>query len=158
MRAPVKLLVMDVDGTLTDGRIHISARGELFKSFDVKDGYGIHVLLPKGGIIPAVITGRTSPIVENRCRGRGSWHLYQGVSDKDRCLETLAQALSVPLGQTACIGDDENDLPMMSLCGVCGCPSDAADAVKRRCAFISRRAGGHGAVREFIEWLLEAEV
>ena len=66
----------------------------------------------------------------------------------------MAQELGVPLAQAACIGDDENDLPMMDLCGVCGCPADAVDAVKERCTFVSRYAGGRGAVREFIEWLL----
>lgn len=150
----VKMLVMDVDGTLTDGRIHMSAQGELFKSFDVKDGYGIHMLLPRRQIVPVVITGRTSEIVEKRCEELGIRHLYQGAARKDECLRAVAQELGVPLAQAACIGDDENDLPLMDLCGVCGCPADAVDAVKERCTFVSRYAGGRGAVREFIEWLL----
>ena len=69
-------------------------------------------------------------------------------------MRAVAQELGVPLAQAACIGDDENDLPMMDLCGVCGCQADAVDAVKERCTFVSRYAGGRGAVREFIEWLL----
>ena len=150
----VKMLVMDVDGTLTDGRIHMPAQGELFKSFDVKDGYGIHMLLPRRQIVPVLITGRTSEIVEKRCEELGIRHLYQGAARKDESLRAVAQELGVPLAQAACIGDDENDLPMMDLCGVCGCPADAVDAVKERCTFVSRYAGGRGAVREFIEWLL----
>ena len=153
-RTPIRMLVMDVDGTLTDGRIHISAQGELFKSFHVKDGYGIRNLLPQNGIVPVVITGRKSAIVENRCGELGIRILYQGVSQKDDCLRRIARELAIPLEQAACIGDDENDLPMMAVCGVSGCPADAVQAVKERCQFISGRPGGHGAVREFIEWLL----
>lgn len=150
----IRMLVMDVDGTLTDGRIHISDRGELFKSFHVKDGYGIRNLLPQNGIVPVVITGRESIIVKNRCKELGIRLLYQGVSRKDECLRQISRELAVPLEQTACIGDDENDLPMMAVCGVSGCPVDALQAVKERCAFISEYPGGQGAVREFIEWLL----
>ncbi len=152
---PIRLLVMDVDGTLTDGQIYMSAQGELMKAFHVKDGYGIRNLLPKKQIIPVIITGRTSAIVENRCRELEIRYLYQGVEQKDACLKRVSEELSIPLEQAACMGDDENDLPMMRLCGVCGCPVDAADAVKKQCVFTSTYAGGHGAVREFIEWILE---
>lgn len=155
LKRAVKMLVMDVDGTLTDGKIHISPQGELFKSFDVKDGYGIHVLLPQSEIIPVVITGRTSRIVEDRCKELGIEQLYQGIRHKDDCLRAVARKLAIPFEEMACIGDDENDLPMMSLCGVCGCPADAVGSVKDQCAFVSRYGGGRGAVREFIEWLLK---
>lgn len=153
-RTPIRMLVMDVDGTLTDGQIHISAQGELFKSFSVRDGYGIRNLLLPKGIVPVVITGRESSIVENRCKELGIQHLYQGISQKDDCLRRIAHELAIPLEQAACIGDDENDLPMIVACGVSGCPADAVRAVKERCQFISGYPGGHGAVREFIEWLL----
>lgn len=152
---PVKMLVMDVDGTLTDGKLHISPQGELFKSFDVKDGYGIRVLLPRSGITPTVITGRKSGIVESRCRELGIEHVYQGIGRKDECLREIAREHGLSFEEIACIGDDENDLPMMALCGICGCPADAAGSVKRECVFVSRYTGGNGAVREFIDWLLE---
>lgn len=149
----IRLLVIDVDGTLTDGKIHISDQGELFKSFDVKDGYGIHRILPEYGIIPVIITGRKSKIVERRAEELGIRHLYQGVADKAACVRAVSTDLNVPLEQTACIGDDLNDLPMLELCGVRGCPEDAVAGVQTVCDYICKAPGGHGAVREFIEWL-----
>ena len=85
----VKLLIMDVDGTLTDGRIYIGADGEIFKAFDVKDGYGIHEILPQHGIVPAIITGRKSKIVEERAAELGIMELYQGRRDKVGPLQQL---------------------------------------------------------------------
>lgn len=149
------MLVLDVDGTLTDGKINMGPSGEQFKSFDVKDGYGIKLLLPEHEIIPVIITGRVSAIVENRARELGVEHLYQGVEDKAACLRKVAQGLGIPLEQAACMGDDLNDLPMMELCGFAACPSDAVRIVKERCGYVCSAAGGHGAVREFVEWLVE---
>ena len=114
----LRLLAMDVDGTLTDGSINMGSSGELFKSFDVKDGYGIRVTLPQYGIVPIIITGRTSPIVEYRARELGIEQLYQSVEDKAACLRAAAKKLGIPLEQAACMGDDLNDLPMMELCGL----------------------------------------
>lgn len=151
----ISLLVMDVDGTLTDGQIHIFSEGELFKSFDAKDGYGIHNILPQYGITPVIITGRRSVIAERRAQELGIEYLYQGVADKAACLQELSVALDVPLSKVACIGDDLNDLTMMELCGISGCPADAAAKVKKTAQFVSARNGGHGAVREFIEWITE---
>ncbi len=153
----IRLLALDVDGTLTNGRIYLSAQGELFKAFHVKDGYGIRILLPRHQIIPVVITGRSSAIVKERCQELGIQHVYQGVAEKGECLKKVSRELAIPLKWAACMGDDENDLSMMSLCGICGCPADAADAVRKRCVFVSRLAGGCGAVREFIEWLIKEE-
>ena len=152
--ACVKLLIMDMDGTLTDGKIYIGAGGEIMKAFDVKDGYGIRNMLPKYGIIPIIITGRTSAIVEYRAKELGISHLYQGTADKAKCIQDISKALSVPFEQMACIGDDLNDLPMMQFCGIKGCPSDADVRIKSICDFICNAPGGHGAVREFIEWLI----
>ena len=155
MSKNICILVMDVDGTLTDGKIHISSQGELFKSFDVKDGYGIHTILPQYGIVPAIITGRWSGSVECRAEELKVEQLYQGVTDKAACLRELSERLNVPLSQVACIGDDLNDLAMMELCGVTGCPGDAVQAVKDKCGYVCQALGGHGAVREFIEWLIK---
>lgn len=144
---------MDVDGTLTDGKIYMSGSGELFKAFDIKDGYGINEILPRFGIVPVIITGRTSKIVENRARELGITELYQGKHEK---LETMLQVMEkfecVP-EEVAYIGDDILDIPCMERCGLVGCPSDAVDEVKAIATFVASKEGGRGAVREFIEWL-----
>ena len=152
----IKYLIMDVDGTLTDGKIYMGCNGEVFKAFDIKDGCGIHdILIPKG-IIPVIITGRSSEILENRCKELGITQLYQGVSDKlDKLTEIIKEE---NLSQTAYIGDDINDLPCMSeikqVGGVVGCPKDAVNEVKEISDFVSNKNGGNGAVREFIEWMI----
>lgn len=151
----IQYLVMDVDGTLTDGKIYIGTEGELYKAFDVKDGYAIHNILPQYGITPVIITGRTSSIVEVRAKELGVEHLYQGVEDKAACLRTVVSAQNASYEQIACIGDDENDVPMMELCGISGCPGDAVQAVKDQCNYVCIHSGGHGAVREFVEWLIK---
>lgn len=150
----IKYLVMDVDGTLTDGKIYMGNDGEIMKAFDIKDGYGIHDIAIPAGIIPVIITGRESKILENRCRELGITYLYQGVSDKVKQLKAIVPDLSV----AAYIGDDMNDFSCMKEVrlagGIVGCPADAARDVVDLAAFVSARRGGQGAVREFIEWLL----
>lgn len=150
----ISALLMDVDGTLTDGRVHISAAGECFKSFHVKDGYGIRWLLPQNAIIPVIVTGRISEIVAHRARELGISAVYQGIADKAACVQEISAALRIPLKEMAFIGDDLNDLSAMRLCGVRGCPADAVGDVRAVSDFISEKPGGQGAVREFIEWLI----
>ena len=145
---------MDVDGTLTDGQLHISSQGEIFKSFSVKDGYGIHHILPRYNIVPIIITGRKSEIIIRRCEELNINLLYQGVDDKAACLRKIASIYGWDLNGIACIGDDENDLSMMRICGINGCPADAVDVVKKNCQYVCRKCGGDGAVREFIEWMI----
>lgn len=152
----ISILVIDVDGTLTDGQIHISPSGEVFKSFDVKDGYAIRKLLPQMGAVPVIITGRHSDIVAYRAKEIGIQELYQGVADKGACLREIVTRYGVPREEIACIGDDCNDLPTMELCGICACPADAVQSVKKKCDYICKAKGGHGAVREFVEWLMES--
>lgn len=152
----VKLLVMDVDGTLTDGRIYIGADGEVMKAFDVKDGYGI-VHLRNNGIEPVIITGRSSAIVRERSRELGITELYQGVSDKLSQLKAVAEKFTCTADEIAYIGDDENDLDSIKYCGVTACPNDAVDTVKPHVRYICKRNGGRGAVREFIEWFMKEE-
>ena len=155
----IKLLVMDVDGTLTDGKIHMSASGEIFKVFGIKDGCGIHDLLPKAGIVPVVITARESTIVKNRCKELGVVHCYQGCRDKEAKLTEIAVQFRLRADvngvyqEIAYIGDDIIDIPCMRRCGVVGCPVDAAGDVKKIASFVSTKSGGDGAVREFIEWM-----
>lgn len=154
MKKRVKLLVMDVDGTLTDGKIYIGPDGEVMKAFDIKDGYGIHKILPQYGIVPVIITGRTSKIVEIRAAELGIKELYQGKHDKVETLMQVLKKYSCEPGSAAYIGDDILDLSCMKVCGVKGCPSDAVSEIKSICDYVCKAPGGHGAVREFIEWLI----
>lgn len=157
----IKLLLMDVDGTLTDGKIYMSAQGELVKAFDIKDGYGIHDLLSATGITPIIITGRESQIVTNRCKELGIKFVYQGCVEKIAKLKEVAEMFNLNADENgvyqeiAYIGDDLNDLPCMKICGVVGCPANAGQEVKNIAKFVSVRNGGDGAVREFIEWILQ---
>ena len=153
----IRILVLDVDGTLTDGKIYMGSEGEFIKTFDIKDGLGIHDILPQYGIVPVIITGRTSAIVERRAKEIGIAHIYQGVRNKADILRKISQQLKVPMDHIACIGDDINDMSMLELCGVKGCPADAVKEVKRVADYICRCPGGQGAVREFIEWLIQRD-
>lgn len=150
----IKILAMDVDGTLTDGHVYISDQGEAMKAFDIKDGMGI-VKARERGIVPAIITGRKSQIVVNRAKELKIPEVFQAVGDKTEVLRSLAQKYECALGEIAFIGDDENDLEAMGLCGFCACPADAVDAVKERADYVCARNGGRGAVRELIDMLLK---
>lgn len=153
----IKYLVMDVDGTLTDGKIYMGNDGEVMKAFSIKDGYGIHDILIPAGIIPVIITGRSSKIVENRCGEIGIKEIHQGVSNKIVKLLSMIEDLS----SVAYIGDDLNDLSVMKLIkeagGTVGCPADAAKQVLEIADFISAKNGGSGAVREFIEHIVDTK-
>lgn len=150
----MKLLVMDVDGTLTDGRIYIGADGEVMKAFDVRDGYAIAHILPEYGIIPLIITGRESEIVKCRAKELKITELHQGVTDKLGKLKEVAGKYSITAEEIAYIGDDLNDLECIRYCGFSGCPADAADEVREAVDYVCRRDGGRGAVREFAEVLI----
>ena len=150
----IKLFVMDVDGTMTDGTIYIGATGELMKAFDVKDGYAIYHMLPAQNIIPVIITGRSSDIVATRAKELKITELYQGVSDKLAVLASVAAKYDAAPGQIAYIGDDLNDLDAMSYCGFTACPADAVEAVRKAAKFVCKSNGGRGAVREFVEYVL----
>lgn len=151
----IKYLVMDVDGTLTDGKIYMGAHGEMMKAFNIKDGCGIHDIAIPGGIIPVIITGRTSEIVKKRCGELGIQQVYQGIKNKIEQLNSIADDLS----QVAYIGDDINDLscmiPVKEAGGVVGCPADAVERVKEILDFVALHNGGDGAVRDFIEWIIK---
>lgn len=150
----VEYLVMDVDGTLTDGKIYMGSEGELCKAFNIKDGCGIHDILIPAGIIPVIITGRKSEIVLNRCRELDIGEVHQGISNK---LETLLCVAS-DLSKVAYIGDDINDLTCMCAVkeagGLIGCPFDAAKKILDISDYVAEHRGGEGAVRDFIEWLV----
>ncbi len=153
-----RFLVMDVDGTLTDGRIYMGSNGELMKAFNIKDGCGIHDLLPKADITPIIITGRQSEIVANRCKEIGIKHLFQGVVDKTATLERFLEENGSDFSEVAYAGDDLNDLSCIHKVkekgGIIGVPANACQAVKNKADFISDKLGGDGAVRDFIEFLV----
>lgn len=151
----IKILVMDVDGTLTDGKIYMGSDGELMKAFDIKDGYGIANMLPRMGITPVIITGRQSKILEARCRELKIEELSQGIEDKKSVLEQILKKKGLGFENVAYIGDDLNDLPCMTYAGVTSCPADACDGIKKSVHYVCSRKGGRGAVREFIEFLME---
>lgn len=157
----IKYLIMDVDGTLTDGKIYMGNSGELFKAFNVKDGCGIHDVLLPTGIIPVIITGRTSIISENRCKEIGIKELHQGVHNKIEKLDEILERNDYDCSyeNVAYIGDDINDLSCMlsikNAGGLVGCPADATERIRKISDFICKNGGGNGAVREFIEWVVE---
>lgn len=151
-----KLLVMDVDGTLTDGRIYITANGEAFKAFDVKDGYGIKNLLHNIGMKSVIITGRVSEIVERRAQELEVDWVYQGVSDKKACLQDLMNKYSYTKEEIIYVGDDLNDLECMQMVGYSCCPSDAHEGVKRIADYVASRCGGSGAIREIIDKVIRS--
>lgn len=149
----IKYLIIDVDGTLTDGGIYIGNNGEMMKRFNVKDGYAIHDILPQMGIIPIVITGRKSEIVLRRCQELGIDRVVQGSTDKLSVLCTIMENEQIAAEEVAYIGDDLNDLDCMSIVGVAGCPNDAVEDIKEIADYVAKHKGGDGAVREFVEWM-----
>jgi 3-deoxy-D-manno-octulosonate 8-phosphate phosphatase (KDO 8-P phosphatase) len=151
----IKLLFMDVDGTLTDGKIYMSNNGEAMKTFDVKDGYGIANILPKLGIIPVIISSRESKIVVNRSAELGITEVYQGVSNKLSTLKAVTEKYDCSREALAYIGDDINDMSCIEYCSFTACPSDSHKAVKQYVDYICEKKGGNGAVREVIDYIEE---
>jgi 3-deoxy-D-manno-octulosonate 8-phosphate phosphatase (KDO 8-P phosphatase) len=151
--APIRLLVLDVDGVLTDGRLYYGPRGESLKVFDVRDGYGI-VRLLGAGIAIAVISGRRSRMVSARCRELGIRHVHQGVADKLAVLKRLCHRLRLTPADCACVGDDLPDVPLMRVAALAFAVPDAPFAVRRAAHRVTRRPGGRGAVREVCDLLL----
>ena len=154
----IRLLVLDVDGTLTDGRLYYGQGGEAQKAFDVRDGHGLRLLSLYSGVRLAVLTGRRADLVMARCAELSIAPVVGSSRDKGKSLRELAALVGVPLEATAFMGDDVNDLPALRLAALAACPADAVPEVLRECAFISQKPGGRGAVRELCEALLAATV
>ncbi len=150
----IKMLVMDVDGTLTDGRIYMGPGGEVMKAFDIKDGYAIANMLPEKGILPVIITGRDSAIVQNRADELGIQEIYQAVPNKLEKMCEIAERHGIQQEEIAYIGDDLNDLKCIEFAAVSGCPADVASEVASKVSYVCRKTGGNGAVREFIEYII----
>lgn len=152
----IKLLALDVDGVLTDGTIYIGNDGEMFKGFSAKDGLGISCAL-RAGLKIAVITGRHSEIIHLRAKELGIELVMAGVKDKGQELVKLTQQLGISLKEVAYIGDDLNDLPAMLISGLSFAPSDASTDVNGAADKVLQHAGGKGAVREAIEFIMKAQ-
>lgn len=149
----IRLLVLDVDGVLTDGRLWFGPRGEALKVFDVRDGLGIVQLLGSGTDV-AVISKRRSPMVTIRCRELGVRHVFQGVADKLGVFARLCGRLKLTPAECACVGDDLPDLPLMRAAALSFAPADAHREVRRAADVVTRLPGGRGAVREICDHLL----
>ena len=152
----IKLVLLDVDGTLTDGGIYRGNNGEELKKFNVKDGYAI-VNAQKLSIEFGIITGRKSELVEIRAKELKIKYLYQGISEKTVILEEIMKKDSLSKEEIAYMGDDLNDLLIMKQVGLSGTPKDAVDEVIQVADFVSKKNGGSGAVREFIEYILKKD-
>jgi len=151
----VQLLVLDVDGVLTDGRLFYGPRGESLKAFHVRDGYGIKQVAA-AGVTVAIISGRKSSAVTARARELGIRHVTQGANDKLAALTRLAKSRSVPLEHCACVGDDTPDAPMLHAAGLAIAVADAHADALAAADLVTTRGGGYGAVREVCDWLLDA--
>ena len=152
----IKLVLLDVDGTLTDGGIYRGNNGEELKRFNVKDGYAI-VNAQRLGIEFGIITGRKSELVEIRSNELKIKYLYQGISEKTVILEEIMQKTGLKKEEIAYMGDDLNDILIMKQSGLTGTPKDAADEVIQIADFVSEKNGGSGAVREFVEYILKKD-
>jgi 3-deoxy-D-manno-octulosonate 8-phosphate phosphatase (KDO 8-P phosphatase) len=151
----IRLLILDVDGVLTDGRLHYGPGGEEHKVFHAQDGLAIKEARSSGlGI--AVISSRASVAVSRRMADLGVVEVHQGAPDKASVLETLLRRQGVRLRQTAYMGDDLPDLPLLTSVGLALAPANAVPEVKRVCHWVARRSGGEGAVREAVEAILKA--
>lgn len=154
----IKYLIMDVDGSITDGKIYMGSNGEVFKAFSIKDGCGIKDILPKYGITPMIITARESDILLNRCKELSIEQIYQGERNKLRRLELILNDQKSDLSSCAYFGDDILDLqcmtPIQKSGGIVGCPSDAVKEIRAVADYVCINKAGEGALREFTEWLV----
>jgi 3-deoxy-D-manno-octulosonate 8-phosphate phosphatase (KDO 8-P phosphatase) len=151
----IELLLLDVDGTLTDGSLWFGPRGEQLKRFHVRDGHGIK-LLAAAGVIVAVISGRRSAALTVRCRELGIRHVHQGAADKSAVLDRLLKKLALHESQVACVGDDTPDVPLFVRVGFAVAVRDAHPLAARAAHCRTTLPGGQGAVREVCDWLLAA--
>ncbi|MBV2130177.1 3-deoxy-manno-octulosonate-8-phosphatase KdsC [Arsukibacterium indicum] len=149
----IKLLICDVDGVFSDGRIYLGNAGEELKAFHTRDGYGIKALR-HAGVEVAVITGRTSTIVEQRMRSLTIPYIYQGQENKQAAFAQLQQKLALSAAQIAYIGDDLSDWQVMQHCGLAVAVKDAHPYLCRQAHYITSLSGGFGAVRELTDLLL----
>ncbi len=152
--AHVRLLVLDVDGVMTDGRLHYGPEGEESKAFHVRDGLGIK-LARRAGIEVAVISGRGGGAAEQRMKELGIRHVRLNQDDKQAALEEITSELRIGMNAVACVGDDLTDLPIMEPCALGIAVADAHHAVREAADWVTSFGGGRGAVREVCDMLIE---
>lgn len=150
----IKLIILDVDGTMTDGGVYIDNNRVETKKFSIKDGCGV-VLAHTQGISFMILTGRESHCVEQRARELHIDYVFQNVTHKVSFIEKFMEEHHLEKDQIAYIGDDLNDYYAMGKVGTCACPCDAAPEIKGRCDYVLHTKGGEGVVREFVEMLLK---
>ncbi len=153
----IELIVLDVDGTLTDGGITYSNSGDELKTFDVADGLAIATWTKKLGKKAAIITGRNSLIVERRAKDLKIEHLYQGVHNKDEVLENILREEGISWNQVAAIGDDLNDFKMLKKAGLSFTPANGSKYIKEIVNVECKAHGGNGAVREMVEYIVKED-
>jgi 3-deoxy-D-manno-octulosonate 8-phosphate phosphatase (KDO 8-P phosphatase) len=152
----IRLLILDVDGVLTDGRLYFGPRGEMLKAFHVRDGLGIKQL-SRAGVEIAVITGRNSPAVAHRCRELGIERVVQGADDKLAVFNRMRAELDLPASTCACIGDDLPDVPVMQEVGLAFAVADAHPVARNAAHYVTSLPGGQGAVREVCDRLVASK-
>lgn len=152
----VKLLIFDVDGVLTDGGIILDGDGDEYKKFDVRDGHGIK-LLQRSGVEVAIITGRYSRVVEKRAGELGIMEVYQRCIEKVPAYEALIAKMGLSPEETAYVGDDVVDIPVLRRAGLPVAVADAHEEAKRHALMITKAKGGRGAARECVEFILKAK-
>jgi 3-deoxy-D-manno-octulosonate 8-phosphate phosphatase (KDO 8-P phosphatase) len=152
----VRLVIFDVDGVLTDGKLWYGPGGEELKAFHAFDGHGVK-LLRMAGLDTAIISGRDSPAVEERAKELGIEHVVQGANDKLKAFERMLKRLKAQRSAAAYMGDDVVDLPVLTRCGFACAPHEAPEDVRRRVHYIASADAGHGAAREVCEFILEAQ-
>ena len=154
--AKIKLLILDVDGVMTDGRITMNEHGEETKVFDAKDGHGIKMLI-HAGIDVAIISGRQSKAVEYRGKDLGIAEIHQGIHGKESLCGELIKKRGLEKDQVCCMGDDLPDIPMFHQVGLSVAVADAVTEVRDAARFVTKNKGGKGAVRELCEIILKAQ-
>ena len=152
----IRLLILDVDGVLTDGRLYFDAKGEALKVFHVRDGHGIK-LAQRAGIEVALLSGRRSDAAYHRARELGISRFHEGLRDKVAVLEEIMAAMQIQAAQVAMVGDDLVDLPIMSRVGLAVAVADAVPEVVAAAHWVTSRPGGRGAVREVCDLLIKAQ-
>jgi 3-deoxy-D-manno-octulosonate 8-phosphate phosphatase (KDO 8-P phosphatase) len=152
----VRLMIFDVDGVLTDGRLWYGPAGEALKAFHTLDGHGIK-MLAQSGVAPAILSGRRSQAVAQRAVELGIGHVLQGIEDKRSAYAALLAQLGVQAEETGYVGDDVVDLPVLLRCGFACAPREAPQAVRQRVHYVCESPAGAGAVREICELLMHAQ-
>lgn len=152
----VRLMIFDVDGVLTDGRLYYTDAGEEIKAFSTLDGHGIKMLMASG-VGTAILTGRSSKVVTHRARNLGIPHVLQGIDDKRSAFLGLAASLALSAADCGYMGDDVVDLPVLTRCGFAATTRESPEIVRRHSHFVAAQPAGRGAVREVCEALMRAQ-